>query len=69
MRGMDRPFGLQEVETRRISKQSAHEGGKNVSPTHRPEHHNAAVRIKSMKSINDLIGNRTRYLPAFSHRS
>ena len=34
--GLDRPLGGQEVETHRISKQSAHEGGKVVSLTHRP---------------------------------
>jgi hypothetical protein len=36
MTGLDRPLGLQEVEAPRISKQSAQEGGKVVSPTHRP---------------------------------
>jgi hypothetical protein len=34
--GLDRSLGLQEVQTRRISRQSAHAGGKVVSPTHRP---------------------------------
>jgi len=29
-----RPLGVQEVEAPIISKQSAHEGGKGVSPTH-----------------------------------
>jgi hypothetical protein len=33
--GLDRPLGLQEIEARRISRQSAHEGGKVVNPTHR----------------------------------
>jgi hypothetical protein len=33
---LDRPSGFQEVEAPRISRQSAHEGGKVVSPTHRP---------------------------------
>jgi len=33
---VDTPLGLQEVQTLRISAQSAHEGGKVVSPTHRP---------------------------------
>jgi hypothetical protein len=32
---LDRPIGFQEVEAPRISRQSAHEGGKVVSPTHR----------------------------------
>jgi hypothetical protein len=31
-----RPLGFQKVEAPRISRQSAHEGGKVVSPTHRP---------------------------------
>jgi hypothetical protein len=34
--GLERPLGLQEVEATRISRQPAHEGGKVVSPTHRP---------------------------------
>ena len=34
--GLDRPLGFQEVEIPRISRQSAHEGSKVVSPTHRP---------------------------------
>jgi hypothetical protein len=33
--GIDRPLGLQEVETSRFFRQSAHEGGKVVSLTHR----------------------------------
>ena len=33
---LDRLFGLQEVGAPRISRQSAHEGGKVVNPTHRP---------------------------------
>jgi hypothetical protein len=31
-----RPLRVQEVEPPRISKQSAHKSGKDVSPTHRP---------------------------------
>ena len=34
--GSDRSRGLQEVKTFRISRQTAHECGKVVSPTHRP---------------------------------
>jgi hypothetical protein len=34
--GLDKTLGLQEVEAPRISRQSAHEGGKFVSPTYRP---------------------------------
>jgi hypothetical protein len=34
--GLDWPLGLQEVEASRISRQSAHDGGKVVSPKHRP---------------------------------
>jgi hypothetical protein len=33
---LDRPLGFQEVEGPRISRQSALEGGKVVSPMHRP---------------------------------
>jgi hypothetical protein len=33
--GLDRTSGLQEFEAPRTSRQSAHEGGKIVSPTHR----------------------------------
>ena len=68
-----------------ISRQSVHEGGKVVGPTHRPplppvnitdirfclrlsrpQGHNAAGRIMSMKNSNDTIGNRTCDLPACS---
>jgi hypothetical protein len=34
--GLGRPLRLQKVEVRRVSRQSAREGGKVVSPTHRP---------------------------------
>ena len=34
--GLDRSLGLQQVEAPRYSRQSAHEGGKFVSPTRRP---------------------------------
>ena len=34
--GLDRPFGLQEFEAPRISKQSVYEGGRVVNFTHRP---------------------------------
>jgi len=34
--GLDRASALQEFEVSRISKESAHEGGKFVSPRHRP---------------------------------
>jgi len=33
---LDWPWGFQMFEAPRISRQSAHEGGKVVSPTHRP---------------------------------
>jgi hypothetical protein len=61
-----------------ISRQSAHEGGKVVSPTHRSplspgdipggkgHGHKAAGRNKSMKNPNDSNGNRIRDLPACS---
>jgi hypothetical protein len=35
-KGLHRPLGLQEVEAPRISRQSAHEGGKVISPMHQP---------------------------------
>jgi hypothetical protein len=33
---LDRPLGFQEVEAPRFFRQSEHESGKVVSPTHRP---------------------------------
>jgi len=33
---MDRSLELQKIEATRISRQSAHESSKDVSPTHRP---------------------------------
>ena len=68
---------------RQISIQSAHEGGKVVSPKHRPplppsprryslsrpQGHSATRRIMSKKNYNDTIGNRTRDLPACSAES
>jgi hypothetical protein len=36
LQALDRPLGLQEGRAPRISRQSALEGGKVVSPTHRP---------------------------------
>ena len=68
-------LGLQEVEAPRIWRQSAHEGGKAVSPTHRTAFtlqgyyywssflveaaSSPGPRIKWMKMLNDPIGNRT----------
>jgi hypothetical protein len=37
--GLERPLGLQEFEAPRISRQSAYDGGKVTSPTHRPPLH------------------------------
>ena len=34
--GLDRPIILQEVEAPRMNRKLAYEGGKIVSPTHRP---------------------------------
>ena len=34
--GLDRPLRLQEVEDPTVSRHSAHEGGKVISPTYRP---------------------------------
>ena len=83
--GLNMPLWLQEVEGPRISRQSAYEGGKVVSPTHQPplppgryswysfmlqaeqpQGHSATRRIKSIKNPNNPVGNRTRYLPAYS---
>jgi hypothetical protein len=36
MTGLERPQGLQEVQAPKIFRQSAHEGDKVVSRTHRP---------------------------------
>jgi hypothetical protein len=65
-----------------ISRQSAHEGGKVVSPKHQPPLHPRKYSwysslleaesnpepqwIMSIKNSNDTIGNRTRDLPACS---
>jgi len=65
-----------------VSRQSAHEGGKVVSLTHRPtlpprkyswcsflsqpQGHSATGMIMSVKNSNDLIGSRTRDIPAYS---
>ena len=53
-----------------ISRQSAHKGGRVVSPTHRPPlpprnipGTHCCWRLMSMKNSNDTIGNRTRDLP------
>jgi hypothetical protein len=65
-----------------ISRQSAHEGDKVVSPAHRPplpprryswysflleaesaQGNSVARRIKSMKNLNDPLGNQTHELP------
>ena len=48
-----------------ISRQSKHEGGKVVSPTHRPLLH-PLERLCQWKISNDTIGNRTRELLACS---
>jgi hypothetical protein len=71
---LDRPYGLQEAQTLRISKQTAHESGKVLSPTHRPPlpprnfpgstPGPQCGRIKSVKNPTDTIGNRSRHLPA-----
>jgi hypothetical protein len=36
LQALGRPLGFQEVEAPRISRHSEHEGGKVVSPKHRP---------------------------------
>jgi hypothetical protein len=59
-----------------ILRQSAHEGGNVVSPTHRPPHfcqrlsrpqgHSAAGSIMSIKNYSDTIGNWSRDLAVCS---
>jgi hypothetical protein len=56
-----------------ISRQSAHEGGKVVSPTHRPplpprkySWYSFMLEAELTEISNDTIGNRTRNLPACS---
>jgi hypothetical protein len=55
------PFELQEVETPRILRQSAHKGGKVVNTTNLtplPQSYSAAAKIKSIKKIfNNTIEN------------
>jgi hypothetical protein len=63
-----RPIEVQEVKTPKISRQSAHEGGKVVSPTHQPL---LPLRENSWYAFvlgaeSTPIGHRTRYLPACS---
>jgi hypothetical protein len=76
-RGVDRPLGLQEFESSRISRQSAHEDGKVVSPTRRPPLAPADIpgsnpgpwcdlKDKVNEKSNDPIGNRTLNLSACS---
>ena len=74
--GLDSSLNLQGVEALRISRRSTHEGGKFVSPTHRPRLHPGYIpgsgRVSrhqeglSLKNPNGSIRNRTRDLPARS---
>jgi hypothetical protein len=74
--GLDRPLGFQEVEAPEFLDNRHYEGGKVVSPTHRPSLPPGMIpgthfcyrltgRI-SLKNSSDSIGNRTRNLPVFS---
>ena len=57
-------WGWHAVEAPRISRQLAHEGGKVVSPTHRPP---LPHKIPAGEKVyQDTIGNRTRYFAACS---
>ena len=71
--GLDRSTGFREFEAPKMYTQSAHEGGRVVSPTHRPpllhrpsrsQGHSGAKRVQSMKNLTHPIGNRTRDHPA-----
>ena len=46
-----------EESVSQISRHSAHEGGKVVSSTHRPQGNSTAIRIIWMKNSNDTIEN------------
>jgi hypothetical protein len=76
---LDRPLGFQEFEAPRISRQSAHEGGKVVSPTHRPPLSPGNIPVTRLSlsrpqghsaaggiKSNDFIGNQTNDLTACS---
>jgi hypothetical protein len=69
---LDRPWSLQETEAPRISRQSAHEGGKVVSSTHQPplppRDISGAYFCYSLSRPQSTlgIGNRPRDLPACS---
>jgi hypothetical protein len=70
--GLERSLGLHKVEVPKISRQSAHESGKVVSPTHRQPFPPRGIslvliyvrspvdlragKIKRMKNPNDPIG-------------
>ena len=57
--GMDRPLGLQQAEASRISRQSVHEGGKFVSPTHRPPLPPSQEISLVLISVRDSVDHRT----------
>jgi hypothetical protein len=66
---LDSPWRVLEVEATTISRQSAHEGGKVVSPTHRPPlppgknpWYSFLLEDEdlSIKNLTDPFGNRTR---------
>jgi hypothetical protein len=77
--GLDRSRRHQEVEAPRILRQSAYEGGKVVSPTHRPPlppmadpwnlfllKNESTPRAIGHENLKDPIGNLTHDLPACS---
>jgi hypothetical protein len=77
---MERPLGLLEVQTPRISTQSANEDGKVVSPTHRPplfpttiivlisvtHRFDGRAIVRPERLGHWQIGNRNRELPTCS---
>jgi hypothetical protein len=59
--GVDSSLGLKGDKANRISRQSAHEGGKGVSPTHRPP-----LPLLIWVDPSEPIENRIRNLAACS---
>jgi hypothetical protein len=64
--GLDRPWRFQEIEAPKISRQSAHGGGKVVSPTHRPplppgnSHYTSRVGRVWLRTFRSKVSNSYR---------
>ena len=69
MTGLDRPLGFQEIEAVRISRQSAREGGKAVSPrrlTPSPSQHPGDIRGNDFCLRLIILQHNNSKLPCFS---